>query len=111
MKTLLFIGVAIGTAAGCSSTDQPQCSDPLVQSTLKELCAEQINRDTTEITISAVRTLTKNEDNNSCECAATVEAEGKVIYGGLSYLLPVNEEVTYTAQVTDDGEQITVKIQ
>ena len=107
MKTLT---IAIMSLLGisCSKSNQPKCTDKDVQQLLKEICADQYNRDTSNISISLIRTLSTNEEFNSCECAANIKSEGG--FFSFMYFKNIDEDVSYTAQITDDGKQITVKL-
>jgi len=109
------------TAVSCSTKDQPNYSDNNVQSLLKEIYLEKVNqeqpfhqnRDTSEYLVSGIRTLSRNEEFSSCECAAKIIAQGKalhVIKGMDQYLISIDEDITYIAQFTDDGKHIYVKI-
>jgi len=107
MKTFPIAIISL-LGLSCSKSNQPKCADTNVEQLLKEICAEDYKRDTSEISISSVRTVSTNEQFNSCECAATLKADDKKF--SFLYFQKIDEEVEYTAQITDDGKEITVKV-
>lgn len=108
MKILsIFIALSLFELS-CSKNYQPKCSGRDVQGLLKEVCAKADNRDTSQISISSIRTVNTNEKFNSCDCAAHVNADAKVF--SYLYFNKIDEDINYTAQMTDDGKELTVKL-
>ena len=59
----------------CSKSYQTKCSEKDVQDLVKQICARNYNRDTSEITVSSIRTVGMDERFNSCDCSANVQAD------------------------------------
>lgn len=104
MKRILSIALLSATTIACSNENGPNCSDELVKSLVKEIFMEETRRDTSDISVLAIRTISKNNEYNSCECAANVVAEENEKY------YEINQSITYNAQTADDGESIVVTI-
>jgi hypothetical protein len=109
MKTKFTILILSLSLLSCSKGKQPKCSEDIVVSLLKEIIAPKVSRDTSEISISGIRTISKDEEFKSCTCGAQIQAKTKMV-GSAFFINPIDESINFTAQLTDDGENMSVTI-
>lgn len=107
-KTVSILLLSLATIA-CSRTTGPQCSDENVKSTLKEIYIENGENDINEILIEGITTIEKNNELNSCKCTATTTLT-RIDTNITDSQYQQKFAITYSAQLTDNGENITVKI-
>lgn len=111
MKKMILVIPLLALISACSSSTIPQCSDPEVIETIKEIAtAEMINqlgpevKDVFNYNILAIRTTDENKDTGAYECAAQLE-----IYANTnndSKKIPI----TYTVEKVDNGEDFYVNV-
>lgn len=96
--------------AGCSPT-VPKCGDSETTDLVKQIANdEMINQlgleasKTFTYSVNGIRTTDENEKTGAFECAAQLEIHASKI--GNSSEIPI----TYTVEMTDDGEQFYVNV-
>lgn len=109
MKLFSLSALAITLMLSACSPSVPKCSDTETINLVKEIAGREMRKQVGEeaakafsYAVEAIRTTNTHEQTGAHECAAEIEINGN----GRS----VSGSITYTVEMTDDGEQFYVKV-